>query len=62
MSCEAVGGDAEKTTPFGEAIVLISAAADLHDDVIDQSFKKGQKQTVLGKFNGIQQYWQETYC
>ncbi len=51
MSCEAVGGDTEKTTPFGEAIVLISAAADLHDDVIDQSFVKGPKQTVLGKFN-----------
>ena len=51
MSCEAVGGDVEKTTPFGEAIVLISAAADLHDDVIDQSFVKGTKQTVLGKFN-----------
>jgi geranylgeranyl pyrophosphate synthase len=51
MSCEAVGGDTEKTTHFGEAIVLISAAADLHDDVIDQSFVKGPKQTVLGKFN-----------
>ena len=51
MSCEAVGGDAKKTIPFGEAIVLISAAADLHDDVIDQSFVKGTKQTVLGKFD-----------
>ncbi len=51
MSCEAVGGDPEKTIPFGEAIVLISAAADIHDDVIDQSLIKGPKQTVLGKFN-----------
>jgi geranylgeranyl pyrophosphate synthase len=51
MSCEAVGGRPEKTTPFGEAIVLISSGADLHDDVIDQSFIKGSKQTVLGKFN-----------
>ena len=51
MSCEAVGGDFEKTIPFGEAIVLISAAADLHDDVIDHSSMKGTKQTVLGKFN-----------
>jgi geranylgeranyl pyrophosphate synthase len=51
ISCEAVGGDAEKTTLFGEAIVLISAAADLHDDVIDQSLVKGSKQTVFGKFN-----------
>ncbi len=51
ISCEAVGGSAEKTTPFGEAIVLISSGADLHDDVIDQSAVKGSKQTVLGEFN-----------
>jgi geranylgeranyl pyrophosphate synthase len=51
MSCEAMGEDIEKTVPFGEAIVLISAAADLHDDVIDQSSVKSQRQTVLGKFN-----------
>jgi geranylgeranyl pyrophosphate synthase len=51
ISCEAVGGKGERTIPFGEAIVLISAAADLHDDVIDQSFVKGSKQTILGKFN-----------
>jgi geranylgeranyl pyrophosphate synthase len=51
MSCEAVAGDIKKTTPYGEAIVLISAAADLHDDVIDRSLKKANKLTVLGKFN-----------
>ncbi len=51
ISCEAIGGDVGKTIPFGEALVLISAAADLHDDVLDQSFVKGKKQTVLGKFN-----------
>ena len=51
ISCEAVGGSAEKTTSFGEAIVLISSGADLHDDVIDQSSIKGSKPTVLGKFN-----------
>ena len=50
MACEAVGGEPEKTIPLGEAIVFISAAADLHDDVIDQSFEKGSKQTVSGKF------------
>lgn len=47
----AVGGDVQKTTPFGEALLIISFAADLHDDVIDQSLTKGPKQTVLGKFN-----------
>lgn len=50
LSCEAVGGNPEKTVPIGEAIVLISSAADLHDDIIDKSLSKGDKQTVLGKF------------
>jgi geranylgeranyl pyrophosphate synthase len=50
MSCEAVGGKAKDTTAFGEAMVLITAAADLHDDLIDASLVKGGKQTVLGKF------------
>jgi geranylgeranyl pyrophosphate synthase len=51
MSFEAVGGKGEKIDQFEEAIVLISAAADLHDDVIDQSFAKSSRQTVFGKFN-----------
>jgi geranylgeranyl pyrophosphate synthase len=51
MANEAVGGNGERIIPFGEGILLISFAADLHDDVIDQSFTKNSKQTVLGKFN-----------
>ncbi|MDD3793143.1 MAG: polyprenyl synthetase family protein [Candidatus Bathyarchaeota archaeon] len=50
ISYEAAKGKLENTTPFGESIVLISAAADLHDDVIDNSTKKRNKKTVLGKF------------
>jgi len=50
ISCEAAKGKLENTTPLGEAIVLISAAADLHDDIIDSSTKKRGKKTVLGKF------------
>lgn len=50
MSCKALGGEVAKTVPVGEAIIFISAAADLHDDVIDQSLTKGSNQTVLGKF------------
>ncbi len=50
IACEAVGGNSEKTVPFGKTIVMISGAADLHDDVIDQSVSKGTKQTVFGKF------------
>jgi len=52
MAYEAIKGEENPITlPFGEALVLISASADVHDDVIDQSFTKGKKPTVLGKFN-----------
>ena len=50
IACEAVRGNIEATLPFGEALVLISGAADIHDDVIDQSPIKGRRQTVMGKF------------
>ena len=36
--------------PYAEAIVLITGAADLHDDVIDKTFRKGANLTVMGKF------------
>ena len=41
------------TIPFGEAVVLIAGAADLHDDIIDQSSFKGSRKTVFGKFGSI---------
>jgi geranylgeranyl pyrophosphate synthase len=50
ISCEAVGGNMEAILPFAQALVLISGAADIHDDVIDQSPIKRRKQTVMGKF------------
>jgi len=50
LSCEAAGGKGKDTIEFGEAIVLLTGAADLHDDVIDQSFSKGTNMTVFGKF------------
>ncbi|MCW4019185.1 MAG: polyprenyl synthetase family protein [Candidatus Bathyarchaeota archaeon] len=50
ISCEAVGGQPQKAEPFGEAIILISGAADIHDDIIDRSPSKGPKHTVYGKF------------
>jgi geranylgeranyl pyrophosphate synthase len=50
LSCEAVGGNPKDSTSFGEAIVFITAAADLHDDIIDKSIAKRKKATVLGKF------------
>ena len=50
ISCEGVGGNAEIAVPFGVAVFLIASAADLHDDIIDQSFSKGPKKTVFGRF------------
>ena len=50
LACEAVGDNPKKTMPFAEAFVLITGAADLHDDVIDKSIQKGVNLTVLGKF------------
>jgi geranylgeranyl pyrophosphate synthase len=50
LACESVGGNPKKTIPFAEAIVLITGAADLHDDVIDKTFRKRANLTVLGKF------------
>lgn len=50
MSCLAVGGNLSNVIPFGEALIFITAAADLHDDVLDNSVKKHKKPTVFGKF------------
>jgi geranylgeranyl pyrophosphate synthase len=50
LSCEAVGGKTAKTTSIGAALTLIAGAADIHDDIIDQSTVKYSKKTVLGKF------------
>jgi geranylgeranyl pyrophosphate synthase len=50
LSCEAVDGKNGKTTTIGAAMTLIAVAADIHDDIIDQSEIKYSKKTVLGKF------------
>ena len=50
LSCEAVRGKTEKTTAIGAALTLIAGAADIHDDIIDQSTTKYSKKTVFGKF------------
>jgi geranylgeranyl pyrophosphate synthase len=50
LSYEAVGGKTEKTTYTGAALTLIAGAADIHDDIIDQSTTKHSKKTVFGKF------------
>lgn len=50
IACEAVGGNPQKTTLVGAALVLLTGAADIHDDVIDESKTKGSKATIYGKF------------
>jgi heptaprenyl diphosphate synthase len=50
LSYEAVGGKTEKTTAVSAALTLMAGAADIHDDIIDQSEVKYSKKTVYGKF------------
>jgi len=50
LICEAVGGDPKITIPIAVPLTLISGAIDIHDDIIDQSEIKGDRQTVYGKF------------
>jgi geranylgeranyl diphosphate synthase type I len=52
LSCEAVGGEAEKTTSVGAALTLMAGASDIHDDIIDNSTTKYRRKTVFGKFGG----------
>ncbi|MFW6111080.1 MAG: polyprenyl synthetase family protein [Thermoproteota archaeon] len=52
LSCEAVGGDHEDTIPTAAALIFVTGAVDIHDDIIDQSKFKGPKLTVFGKFGG----------
>jgi len=50
LACKSVGGNPEKTNSIGVALILLTGAADIHDDIIDQSETKGSKPTVFGKF------------
>jgi len=50
LTCEAVGGNPNITTPIAIPLILISGAVDIHDDIIDQSKEKGCRPTLLGKF------------
>jgi Geranylgeranyl pyrophosphate synthase len=50
MSCEAAGGDPETTNDVSAALILIAWAADIHDDIIDNSTHKFSHRTIFGKF------------
>ncbi len=50
LSCEAVGGNPDDTTNISAALVVLTGAADIHDDIIDQSLTKYGKPTIFGKY------------
>jgi geranylgeranyl diphosphate synthase type I len=50
LTCEAVGGNPDTTANIGAAIAILAGAADIHDDIIDQSITKDSKPTIFGKF------------
>jgi geranylgeranyl pyrophosphate synthase len=50
LTCEAVGGSIKKAEPMQIVMLYLTAAMDLHDDLIDQSEVKGGKFTVFGKY------------
>ena len=50
LACEAVNGDPEKSIPIQVAMLLLTAAFDIHDDIIDESKTKYGKPTLFSKF------------
>jgi geranylgeranyl pyrophosphate synthase len=50
IACEAVGGNVEKAIPIQVVMLLLSAAVDIHDDIIDESKTKYGKPTVFARF------------
>ncbi len=50
LACEAVGGNIEKIEPMQIVMLYLTAAMDLHDDIIDESKVKNGKTTVFGKY------------
>jgi geranylgeranyl pyrophosphate synthase len=50
LACEAVGGHAVDAVPVQVATLILTAAMDIHDDIIDHSRTKNVKPTVFGKF------------
>ncbi len=50
IACEAVGGDVEKAIPVQVVMLLLTAAIDIHDDIIDESQTKYGKPTIFARF------------
>jgi geranylgeranyl pyrophosphate synthase len=50
LSCESVGGKPESANSVATAMLFITASGDIHDDIIDKSTNKHDRQTVFGKY------------
>ena len=50
LACEAVGGKRKTPNNVGAALVLLTGAADMHDDIVDKSKIKGGLPTTYAKF------------
>jgi geranylgeranyl pyrophosphate synthase len=50
VACEAVGGEQSDALPMQLIILLLTAAIDIHDDIIDETETKNGKLTVYGRF------------
>ncbi|TET19530.1 hypothetical protein E3J74_06545 [Candidatus Bathyarchaeota archaeon] len=50
IACEAAGGDVDKSIPIQVVMLLLTAAVDIHDDIIDESNTKHGKPTVFARF------------
>jgi len=50
VACEAVGGNVEESLLMQVPMLFLTAAVDIHDDVIDGSQTKNGRQTVFGRF------------
>lgn len=50
LCCTAVGGSEDATNDVGLMVTMISAGAGIHDDIIDKSYNKHFRMTVLGQY------------
>ncbi len=50
LACEAVGGEPDDVVGTQAAMIMMTAAFDIHDDIIDKSETKHEAPTVYGKF------------
>jgi geranylgeranyl pyrophosphate synthase len=50
LACQSVGGTSDACDHVGAALVLLTGAADIHDDIMDRSKTKGPLQTAYGRF------------